>query len=138
MQLRPHLNFNGQCEAAFKFYEKCLGGKIFFVMTYGDSPAAAHVPSEYHEKIIHASFSKDGDTLFSGADGWGEHYHKPQGFAVTIETPDPAEADRIYQCLSEKGAIQMAIQETFWARRFAMFTDQFGTPWMINCGKPQT
>lgn len=28
MQIIPYLSFNGQCEAAFKFYEQCLGGQL--------------------------------------------------------------------------------------------------------------
>ena len=28
MQLNAYLLFHGNCEEAFKFYEKCLGGKI--------------------------------------------------------------------------------------------------------------
>jgi PhnB protein len=43
MEIHPYLGFNGQCEAAFKFYEKCLGGKIEFMLTYGDSPMAGAV-----------------------------------------------------------------------------------------------
>jgi len=42
MSLSPYLYFDGQCEEAFKFYEKCLGGKITFMMTYEGSPMAAH------------------------------------------------------------------------------------------------
>ena len=40
MQLNPYLSFNGQCEAAFKFYEQCLSGKIVAMLTYGESPMA--------------------------------------------------------------------------------------------------
>jgi PhnB protein len=64
------------------------------------------------------------------------HYQKPQGFSVSISTNDPAEADRVFNALAENGAVQMPIQETFWAVRFGMVTDRYGIPWMINCGKP--
>lgn len=63
------------------------------------------------------------------------YYQKPQGFSVTLNFDAPAEAERIFKLLSEKGTVTMPIQQTFWAQRFAMFTDQFSTPWMINCGK---
>lgn len=137
MQVTPHLNFNGQCEAAFKFYEKALGGKITFMLAYGDSPAAAHMQPEYHKQIMHATFSMGGKPAFTGADAPGEHYQKPQGFRITLGIADLAEAERVFHALSEKGAVEMPIQETFWAQRFAMFADQFGVPWMINCEKPQ-
>jgi PhnB protein len=74
----------------------------------------------------------------TGADVPPESYQKPQGFSVLLNIGAQAEADadRIFKALAENGAVQMPIQETFWALRFGMLVDQFGTPWMINCGKP--
>lgn len=135
MRLNPHLQFNGQCEAAFRFYEKSLGGKISFMMTYGESPMAEQTPSDWQKKIIHATFAV-GDQVLAGADAWAEHYRKPQGFSVTLEVDTAAEAERIFKALAQNGMVQMPIQETFWAQRFGMLVDQFGIPWMINCAKP--
>jgi PhnB protein len=135
MQLNPHLAFNGQCEAAFKFYEKCLSGKIVMMMTYGNSPMAEQTPPAWRGKIIHATFAL-GDHRLTGADVPPERYQKPQGFSVLLSIGAEAEADRIFKALAENGAVQMPVQETFWALRFGMLVDQFGTPWMINCGKP--
>ena len=56
-----------------------------------------------------------------------------KGIMVTLGIDDPGEAERIFHALSEKGTVQIPIQETFWAARFGMLVDQFGTPWMINC-----
>jgi len=133
MRLNPHLAFAGQCEAAFEFYEKCLGGEIVMMMTYGDSPMAEQVPPGWRDKIIHATFAL-GDHVLTGADARPEHYQKPQGFSVLLHVDDVAEADRIFNTLAEKGTVQMPIQQTFWAQRFGMVVDQFATPWMINCG----
>ncbi len=135
MRLNPYLTFNGQCEAAFKFYEKCLGGKIVMMMTYGDSPMAEQTRPDWRKKIIHATFAL-GDHVLQGADALPERYQKPQGFSVLLYIGAAAEADRIFKALAEKGAVQMPIQETFWAQRFGTLVDQFGTPWTINCGKP--
>jgi PhnB protein len=136
MKINTHLNFNGQCEAAFKFYEKCLGGKIAFSMTWGESPMASKVAPDWGKKIIHASFELR-DQVITGGDAPPGFYQKPQGFAVALSVLEPTEADRVFKELSDKGSVQMAIEETFWAKRFGMLTDQFGTPWMINCGKPK-
>lgn len=135
MQLNPHLAFNGQCEAAFTFYEKCLRGKITFMMTYGASPVAEQMPPDLRTKILHATLAL-GDDRLTGADVPPENYQNPQGFSVSLQIGDAAEADRIFKTLAEKGAVQMPLQETFWALRFGMLVDQFGTPWIINCGKP--
>jgi len=77
MRLNPHLSFDGQCEKAFRFYEKCLGGKIHMMLTYGDSPMAKQTPPEWGRKILHASLKWDGQEL-TGADTM--EYQKPQGF----------------------------------------------------------
>ena len=135
MQLSTNLTFNGQCEAAFKFYEKCLGGKIQVMMTWGDSPMADHVSSEMRDKIIHTSLIV-GESSLLGADAPPESYKEPRGFAVTIAVDDPAEAERLFNALAENGTIQMPLEETFWASRFGMVIDRFGIPWMINCAKP--
>jgi PhnB protein len=135
MRLNPHLNFDGRCEEAFKFYEKCLGGKISFTMSYGDSPVADHVPADWRNKIIHATLNI-GNDLLTAADAPPDRYQRPQGFHVTLGLADAAEAERIFKALSENGTVQMPLQETFWAIRFGMVADRFGIPWMVNCSKP--
>jgi PhnB protein len=132
MQLNLHLSFEGQCEEAFKFYQQCLGGTIQTMMTWGESPLADQVPSEFRDRIIHATLIVAGSTL-SGADVPSGSYEKPGGFSVAIQISDPAEAERIFGALSESGTITMALQQTFWAARFGMLIDRFGIPWMINC-----
>ena len=134
MQLNPYLHFNGQCEAAFKFYEKCLGGKIAFKITYGESPMGSESAAEMHDKIMHIRLVVD-DKILMGSDTSKDHYHQPQGFTVTLGIEKPQEAERIFKALSEKGKITMPMEETFWAHRFGMLIDQFGIPWMVNCEK---
>jgi len=132
MELNPYLNFNGQCEAAFKFYEKSLGGKIEMMMTHGQSPMADQVPANWRDKVMHVRMTV-GDKVLMGSDAPPEHYQKPQGFAVSLSVAKPEEAERAFKALSEGGTIQMPLQQTFWAARFGMLVDKFGIPWMINC-----
>lgn len=136
MQLNPHLTFNGQCEAAFRFYELCLGGKVVFMMTYGESPLANQTPPEWRGKLLHAMLSL-GDYRITGADVPPESYQKPQGFSVFLSIDTAAEAERIFNALADGGEAQIALQETFWAQQFGMLIDQFGTPWLINCHKAE-
>ncbi len=133
MQLNPYLSFNGQCEAAFKFYERCLGGKIEGMMTYESRPAEFPVPPEWQKRILHATL-RVGDQVLQGADAPPDGYQKPQGFSLTLGLKDQAEAERIFNALAEKGTVGMALQETFWAVRFGVVVDRFGIPWKINCG----
>ena len=135
MKINPYLSFNGNCKAAFEFYEKCLGGKITFIMTHGESPMAAQTPPDQLDRVMHVTRTV-GDQTLAGADTPPQFFSEAHGMCVSLDIAAPEEAERIFTELSEGGQVQMAIQETFWAQRFAMFRDRFGTPWMINCSKP--
>lgn len=135
MQLNPYLHFQGDCEAAFRFYEKATGGKILAMMTFAQTPMAGQTPPDLQGKIVHARMEVGG-TILMGADAPHDRYQKPQGFSVILNVEEPAEADRVFHALAEGGGTTMPIQETFWARRFGMLVDKFGIPWMVNCEKP--
>jgi PhnB protein len=135
MQLNPYLLFEGNCEAAFKFYARALGGKIVAISTYEGTPMAKQVPPEWRSKIIHARLVV-GDEVLMGSDAPPDRYEAMKGFSVSLGIDDPKEAERIFHALAENGTVRMPIQETFWALRFGMLVDQFTTPWMINCEKP--
>jgi PhnB protein len=135
MQSNPYLNFNGDCAAAFKFYEQCLGGKIVAKMSYGESPMAEQTSTEQRDKIMHIQLTL-GDVNLMGSDAPPGYFEKPQGFNVNLQFEDVAESERIFQALAENGTVKMPIQETFWATRFGMLVDKFGTPWIINCNLP--
>ncbi|HVI10025.1 MAG TPA: VOC family protein [Candidatus Binatia bacterium] len=133
--MNTHVSFNGNCEEAFKFYEKALNGKITFLMNYDGTPAAGQVPADWGKKVIHAALSVNGGTL-QGCDAPPDRYEKPQGFSVALDVKEAPEAERAFKALSEGASICMPMQETFWAQRFGMLTDRFGIPWMVNCSKP--
>jgi PhnB protein len=136
MQSNPYLYFNGECEAAFKFYEQCLGGKIVEIMTYADAPADMPIPeqssTEWRNQIMHVTLKIDSVVLM-GSDAPPDYFEKPQGFYVNLQFDTVAEAEQVFNALAENGTVQMPFQKTFWAERFAMLSDRFGTPWMINC-----
>jgi len=132
--MNRYLFFIGQCEAAFKFYEQCLGGKIETMIRHEGSPAANHVPADWRDKILHARMIVGG-VLLMASDAPSDRSQKPQGFSVNLGVKDPAEAERIFHSLAENGTVTMPIGETFWAVRFGMLVDRFGIPWMVNCEK---
>ena len=132
MHLNPHVNFNGECEAAFKFYEQVLGGKITFSMTWGEMPGADQFPAETHKLIMHATLSI-GDQSLMGADSPPGRYEKPKGMNVSIHVKGTAEGERIFNGLAENGNITMPFEKTFWSPGFGMCVDRFGIPWMVNC-----
>ena len=134
MKLIPYLNFNGDCEAAFTFYERVLGGKIGDKMTWAECPEENDVlPSRKH-KIMHMNMTL-GEQEMMGTDAPPEHFEKPSGTSVLLAIKDPDKAEHVFAALAENGTVKMPIQETFWAARFGMLVDQFGIPWMVNCDR---
>lgn len=136
MQLLPYLHFNGDCETAFRYYERCLGGKIEAMLTHAGSPAEQQVPAEWRSKILHARLVV-GDAVLMASDAPPGHYQKPQGFSVSVQINEPGRAESVFHALAEGGTVTMPIQETFFAARFGMLVDKFGTHWMVNCDKAE-
>jgi PhnB protein len=134
MRLSPYLTFSGDCETAFDFYAKCLGGKIDAMIRHEGTPAAQQVPPEWRNKILHARLVV-GEMVLMGSDVPPARYEPMKGFSVMLDVAEPTEAERVFQALAENGTVRMPIQTTFWAARFGMLVDQFGTPWMINCAQ---
>jgi PhnB protein len=130
MKLGTHITFNGQCQAAFTFYERCLGGKIVTMLTWGNSPSVDQVSKEWREKILHATMTV-GDSVLMGADL--PNAKVPNGFFVMLTVNSPDEAEQIFRALAENGKIQMPLQKTFWSPSFGVVVDQFGIPWEIQC-----
>ena len=132
MQINPYLSFNGQCEAAFAFYARCLGGQVGAVFHYGGSPQAGDVPADWQDKVMHASVTI-GEQVLMGGDIPPERYEAPTGFSLSINLNEVAEAERIFGELGGDGCVVLPLEPTFWAARFGMLVDRFGIPWQINC-----
>jgi PhnB protein len=131
----PHLVFAGECEAAFRFYERTLGGRIDLMLTYGASPMADQVSPERRGHIVHTSL-RVGDMVLAGADVAPDEYERPQGFYILLNVDDPADATRVFNALAEGGMVRMALSKTFWAPLFGVVVDRFSVPWEITCPAP--
>jgi PhnB protein len=131
VQLNPYLFYNDNCEAAFKFYEKVLGARIEVLLRVEEAPAEMPSSPGRKKKIMHGRISIDGQVLMA-SDSPPEHFHKPQGFSVSLTIKDPAEAERKFKALAEGGSMNMPFGKTFFSKGFGMCVDQFGIPWMVN------
>ena len=128
--LNPYVFYNGNCEAALKYYEKVLGAKIEALVRNSEAPAEMPSPPERKNKIMHGRITINGQTLMA-SDTPPEHFHKPQGFSISLTVKDPAEAERKFKALCEGGSVNMAWSKTFFSKGFGMGIDQFGIPWMV-------
>ena len=135
MHVTTYLSFPGSCEEAFSFYEAVLHGRLGEIFRYAGSPMADQAPADWHDKVIHATLTI-GDHVLMGSDVVPERYEEPQGFTLSLQLDDTAEAERLFRELAEKGRVVMPLERTFWAERFGMVVDRFGIPWTINCEAP--
>lgn len=133
MKLDIYLNYAGNCEQAFRFYEQHLGGKITSMMRHGEQPNQGNIPADWNNAILHARIEIGGAVLM-GAD---VPKSEPMRSAyLTLRLDSDEEADRVYALLSDGGQIFMKMEETFFASRFAMLRDRFGTSWMLLHERP--
>lgn len=132
MRMNPYLSFNGDCEAAFTFYEQHLDAQPGPLFRYGGSPMSGDVPPDWSNKIMHGTVTIGGQVLMGG-DVAPDRFEAPKGFSLSLQIDRTSEAERVFHALAEGGTIVMPLQQTFWAARFGMIVDRFGIPWLINC-----
>jgi PhnB protein len=136
MKLYTYLNYGGNCQQAFQFYEQHLGGKITMMVTHGEMPDPSQVPPERKDDILHARITL-GETELMGSDVPPERFQPMRSAYLSLLVDSNEEAERIYALLSDGGQIFMPMEETFFAFRFAMLRDKFGTSWMILHERPR-
>lgn len=136
MRLNTYLNYGGNCEQAFRFYEQHLGGRITMMTTYGQMPNPSDVPPGRENAILHARISI-GETEIMGSDVPPERFQPMRSVYLSLSVDGIEEAERIYALLSDGGEVFMPMEETFFAFRFAMLRDKFGASWMIIHERPR-
>ena len=135
MRLHTYLNYGGNCADAFRLYERHLGGKITMMMKHGESPDQSQVRPEWKDAVLHARMTLGG-TEISAADVPPDRFQPMRSAYLSLSVDSTAEAERVYGLLTDGGQVFMPMQETFFASRFAMLRDKFGTSWMLLHERP--
>jgi PhnB protein len=135
MKLHTYVNYGGNCEQAFRFYEQHLGGKITTMMTHSQQPDASNVPPGWQKAILYACMNI-GETQLMGNDVPPDRFQPMRSVYLSLSVDSIEEAERLFALLSDGGQTFMPMQETFFAFRFAMLRDRFGTSWMILNNRP--
>lgn len=130
MYVQPYLIFNGRTQEALDFYQMAVGAKVESLMRFSEAPDQSQIKPESKNKVMHASF-KIGDTVVLISDGRNQGNPKFDGFALTIQCKDAAEAGKYFTALSEGGQVEMPLDKTFFAKSFGMLKDKFGVHWMV-------
>ena len=133
-EINAYLIFNGNCREAMTFYQKCLDADLH-MFPFSEMPGDK-VPPEAKDRVMHARLTKGPAVLMASDNMPGMPFHQGDNFSVSLDCESVQEIEKLFSALSEKGKVTMPVQETFWASRFGMFTDQFGINWMLNLDKP--
>jgi PhnB protein len=141
MQVQPYLFFDGRCEEAIDFYRGAIGAEVMMLMRFKDCPEPAQEASAQQgegcaitpgteNKVMHASL-RIGDATVMVSDGRCTGQTVFQGFALSLDAPNEAEAERLFAALGSGGQVQMPLAKTFFAKSFGMIADRFGVTWMV-------
>ncbi len=133
MKASVHIHFSGQCQQAFEYYRDVLGAVVGSMLPFGRSPAADKVPSEWHDKIVHADIHLHGLRI-AGDDVPPDQYQQPTGFFILLQPDTEEDTTRIFDALSIEGAIILPLQKTFWSPCYGIVKDRFGVTWKLNFG----
>ena len=137
--INPYLNFAGNTEEAFKFYQSVFGGDLN-IMRFGDTPAGANVPPTVKDKVMHASLPIGKDNILMATDACEEMgFNLKQGnnYYVCISPDSKEEADKLFNGLADGGKVNMPLADMFWGAYYGDLTDKFGIQWMVNYQKQQ-
>jgi PhnB protein len=138
MNVQNYLNFEGQTEEALEFYKKALGAKVEALMRFNESPEPCpegSMPPGNEKKVMHSTF-KIGETTLMASDCFCSGKATFQGFSLALSAADEAEADKLFNALSDGGQVQMPLGKTFFSPRFGVVQDRFGVSWMVVVPHP--
>ena len=135
MTVQTYLFLDGRTEEALDFYKKAVGAEVTMLMKFKESPDKSHIPPGSDDKVMHAVFTV-GDTSIMISDGMNKGSPKFDGFALSVNANDVAEAKKYFNALVEGGEVTMPLTETFFAKSFGMLKDKFGVHWMVIAPKP--
>lgn len=138
--INVYLNFNGNCEEAFNFYQSVFGGKFSYLGRFNEMPPNPEkpLPEEAGKLIMHVSLPISKETILMGSDtmeGFGPPFQVGNNFSISVNAKSKAEADRIYAGLAQGGHPHMPMMDAFWGSYFGMLVDKYGVNWMISYGQ---
>lgn len=134
--MQAYLSFDGNCAEAFAFYEKALGGKTLFSMSFGESPMGDQTPAEDKDKVMHATFEARGQQIMGSDMPPGMPFTGYHGFSLSVQASSVDEGRQLFDALGAGGKVTMPYGPQFWAAGFGMVEDKFGVPWMVNVDLP--
>ena len=141
MKLNTYLNFAGNTEEAFKFYEKALGGELTQIVRFKDMPMeGVEIPKADEDKIMHVGLKIGAGDMLMGTDtleSLGQQLVVGNNAHLSLHPDSKEEANRVFKALSDGGTVEMPMADAPWGDYFGMFQDKFGVRWMVNFARPE-
>jgi PhnB protein len=134
MQLNPYLNFDGNAEEAFKFYQSVFGGEMF-LQRMNQAPGTEGLSENEKNRVMHVAITVAGGQHLMASDIVPSMGHKlivGNNNYISLTPDTREEADRLFNGLSAGGKVEMPMEDMFWGDYFGSFEDKFGVKWMIN------
>ncbi|GAB2862106.1 VOC family protein [Hymenobacter ruber] len=132
MHLSPYLFFDGNCREVLAFYQSCLGGELNLIR-YGDSPAAAHMPADAQNNIMHGTLTAHGFTIMASDTGRTDRtLATGNNVRLSLHFDNDAEIETTFARLGEGGQVVDPLADMPWGGKFGTLTDQFGIKWLFN------
>jgi PhnB protein len=134
--LNPYLNFQGNAEEAFNFYKSVFGGEFATVMRFRDTPEAGKINNADLDKMMHIALPIGKHSVLMATDAlesMGQKLVEGNNHHISISTESMEEAEHLFKGLSQDAKyIMVPFEKMFWGEYFGMFTDKFGTQWMVS------
>lgn len=139
MIANPYLNFDGNAEEAFRFYQSIFGGELF-LQKMSEVPDM-EIPDAEKNRVMHVALPIGENQFLMASDclpSMGHVLKTGNNNYISLAVDSREEADRLFNGLSEAGEIEMPMCDMFWGDYFGSFIDKFGVCWMINYNTQRT
>lgn len=133
-RINTYLNFNGNAEKAFLFYQSVFGGELF-IQKMKDTPAGKELLEKEQNCVMHVSLPIGKNNVLMASDimeSAGQRLIPGNNYYICLHTESRSEADQLFEKLSQNGAVEMPMEDMFWGDYFGCLKDQFGIQWMIS------
>ena len=132
--INPYINFNGNAEEAFNFYKSVFGGEFETIVRFKDLEGPEfQVSEEDASKIMRIVLPIGGNVLIANdvPTAMGPVNENENRSKISISAETREEAEKLFDGLSQGGAVEMPMSESPWGTSFAMFRDKYGIVWPV-------
>lgn len=134
--LHTWINFNGNAQEAFSFYQSVFGGEFTKVVRFKDIASAEFPVSEKEgNNILYIALPIGNSTRLIANDVpevLGRVNEQENRSKILVHTDSKEEADKLFTGLSAGGEVEGPLGDSPWGSYAGMFRDKYGIEWIIE------